>query len=174
MFTYTIYALQDPRNNKVRYVGLTASALETRLKEHMQATSGGSDKIRWLHELEQLGVKPKIKILEEDVEAGMAEERETYWINYYHRISPLTNINKLKPNKYSLYFDPELDEKNSEERWMNMRQTARLLGLNYQTLCILVARGEVRSKKSGNWNVRLVEINEIKKVFQKRFYPEPN
>lgn len=52
--TYTVYALIDPRNNAVRYVGITEHSIKKRLTEHLIGNDGNKTKIVWISELDQL------------------------------------------------------------------------------------------------------------------------
>lgn len=96
-----IYALIDPRDNIVRYVGVTKNVY-SRLKEHTKSSSKKDDKGEWIAELDKLGLSPELEILETiNVEPGEVEsdidvialEREKYWINRFLELGvPLLNI----------------------------------------------------------------------------------
>jgi hypothetical protein len=79
--TYSIYALIDPRNNAVRYVGLTVYPDE-RLKQHIQG-DGNIPKRQWISELSQLGLSPLMQTIETVQTLSTACEREGYWIHHY-------------------------------------------------------------------------------------------
>lgn len=93
---YFIYALIDPRDNVVRYIGITRNIYK-RLTEYMDDPWGNERKKKWITELKQLGLSAEMEILE-DIEAGpdaqmVATEREEYWIQEYLRSgAPLLNI----------------------------------------------------------------------------------
>lgn len=74
----TVYALQDPRDGRFRYVGVTENA-KVRYYDHM---GGGSGKARmeWLRDLKMMGVSPRLVLIEEHADRVRAEEREAYWI----------------------------------------------------------------------------------------------
>jgi hypothetical protein len=56
-----VYALVDPRNNAVRYVGQTVTLLTNRLAGHLASKNPG---IRaWTRELRQLGLRPTIRVI---------------------------------------------------------------------------------------------------------------
>lgn len=76
--TGSIYALVDPRDDVVRYVGQTIGALEKRLIEHYTAprTAPMRD---WVQELRGVGLKPVIRLLE-DVPRECLNVYEEYWI----------------------------------------------------------------------------------------------
>lgn len=73
-----IYALIDPRNGAVCYVGQTVCQLKKRLVEHYAAPRT-SQMRTWIEELAALGLKPEIKLLEE-VPRSRLDEYESYWM----------------------------------------------------------------------------------------------
>jgi hypothetical protein len=93
---YFIYALIDPRDHVVRYIGITRNIYK-RLTEHMDDPWGNEGKKEWITERKQLGLSAEIEIFEV-IEAGpdarkVATEREEYWIQEYLRSgAPLLNI----------------------------------------------------------------------------------
>lgn len=58
----TIYAMADPRNNRIRYVGQTVLELPQRLKEHYKDCKN-QELLDWFNELGRLGMKPKMLTL---------------------------------------------------------------------------------------------------------------
>lgn len=85
-----IYALIDPRNETVRYIGQTCDPL-SRLSAH-KSNKGNRQKMQWVQELRTQGYSPKMKILEKTTRAE-GRERELYWI-YKHALegAQLTNV----------------------------------------------------------------------------------
>lgn len=92
-----IYALVDPRSHEVRYVGLTVDP-RARLINHYYEWI--EDKSAWLEELELLGLKPQLRIIdiipcsdEYDVdERHCAHLLEQNYIDHYSRNGlPLLN-----------------------------------------------------------------------------------
>ena len=96
---YEIYALIDPRDNLVSYVGLSISA-EVRFVGHLKGSSGNKQEKHWILELQQEGLRPILQILE-TVEAGsdayaIVCEEELYWIREMVRLGhPLLNLSGL-------------------------------------------------------------------------------
>lgn len=82
---HKIYALRDPRDSVVRYVGQTLCPLWRRVSDHIQAAKRGrpkhSPKAGWILELRSLGMKPEIVLLEECT--GDWREAECRWIASY-------------------------------------------------------------------------------------------
>jgi DNA-binding XRE family transcriptional regulator len=95
---YQIYALLDPRDSTIRYVGMSRNA-QRRLFQHLLGDSRNEEKNGWIRELLDGGFYPTLYILEEvesqraDVDAySLACERERYWINAYLQSgAPLLN-----------------------------------------------------------------------------------
>jgi DNA-binding XRE family transcriptional regulator len=86
-----IYALLDPRDGTVRYVGC-AIDVEKRFQEHLR-DRGNTPKCRWLAELKQDGLYPKLEILEIVKGFYGAFSREDYWIKEMLAAgAPLTNF----------------------------------------------------------------------------------
>lgn len=90
-----IYALIDPRNGSIRYVGMSTNP-EQRLGRHVkQAISNAKvnpHKERWILGLIALGAKPMVAILAVSNEKDWPSE-ETYWIDFLKaKGEPLTNI----------------------------------------------------------------------------------
>ena len=79
--TFSIYALIDPRDNEVRYIGLTEYPDE-RLKQHIQG-DGNTLKRQWINELSLLGLSPCMQTIETVQNLSAAFEREGYWIHHY-------------------------------------------------------------------------------------------
>jgi len=92
--TWMIYALIDPRDDTIHYVGRTIR-LNGRLQQHLEEEVGlNKKKSQWLQDLKKLHMTPKMEALESlECKAIDAERRETYWIQYLLSIgAPLTNI----------------------------------------------------------------------------------
>ena len=78
-----VYALVDPRDDTIRYVGLSKDA-QFRLQQHLWGYCGSKQSRLWIESLQQLGMSPTLLILEE-IDVGsdtyqLAHERELYWI----------------------------------------------------------------------------------------------
>lgn len=89
---YYVYALLDPRDQSVRYIGLSKQP-EIRLTQHA-SNKLSKQRYTWVQELRQQGLEPELKIIE-TVGRGKkyAFKRETYWIRYFiEQHAPLLNI----------------------------------------------------------------------------------
>lgn len=76
----SIYALQDPRDGALRYVGQTKKKLSERLIGHLCIKPFFSDlkKDRWIRELAKAGLEPQIVPLE-SVRDEDADQAEAHW-----------------------------------------------------------------------------------------------
>jgi hypothetical protein len=83
MKTVYIYALIDPRNEQVRYVGKSKFP-KKRLNGHLQGARKGfkTHRHNWIRQLLNEGLKPDLLILEE-VKENEWEQAEKKWIVYY-------------------------------------------------------------------------------------------
>jgi len=87
---YSVYALTDPRNETVRYVGISKNA-NKRYRQHIQSVNPLTPKGKWICELASLNLFPKLTILETVAGESEARKREIYWIDFYSRQCPLLN-----------------------------------------------------------------------------------
>jgi hypothetical protein len=94
---YQIYALIDPRDNTIRYIGKSDDA-QYRYYQHLHSLGGGRQQRYWISELKKLGLSPIIQILE-TIDATINDahkvvlQREQYWIDKLVRAgAPLINI----------------------------------------------------------------------------------
>jgi hypothetical protein len=77
---YTIYALLDPRNDSIRYVGMSINP-ELRLRAHLTDREATPQKRAWLDELIMLNTMPAILLLETNIlDKREGREREKFWI----------------------------------------------------------------------------------------------
>jgi hypothetical protein len=91
MKQHYIYALIDPRDNKIRYIGKTCGSLSKRLSGHYR-DKGHTHKTMWIKNLKNDNLKPLIKSIgtyDESIVNGM----EIFWIDYFKRCGcKLTNM----------------------------------------------------------------------------------
>ena len=76
--TGSIYALVDPRNGSVRYVGQTIVALEKRLSDHLSGPTNAQMRA-WFRELRGLRLRPRIELLETVLREEL-DTRERSWL----------------------------------------------------------------------------------------------
>jgi len=79
-----IYALIDPNNNSVRYIGKTELSLEKRLYLHLWDLKrcGNKHKVNWINKLKKENKKPEIVLIEE-VDFDDWKFFEQYWIEQF-------------------------------------------------------------------------------------------
>lgn len=74
----SIYALVDPRDRAVRYVGQTVCTLNKRLWEHLSKPTNENMRA-WVYELKSLEMLPVIELLE-TVDRSRLNAFEDYWM----------------------------------------------------------------------------------------------
>jgi len=80
-FNSCIYALVDPKTDRIRYVGKSTSA-ETRYFQHISEAGRNKNKLySWIKQLLKSDLFPKLYILEKCTEEQLSE-KEKYWIKY--------------------------------------------------------------------------------------------
>lgn len=90
-----VYALVDPRDEAIRYIGITSNA-DKRRGQHLEESKpvGGTYYRRWQKKLRRLGLKPGWKVLEENLTWKRACELEQRWIVHGREEGwPLVNAN---------------------------------------------------------------------------------
>lgn len=91
---HTIYALIDPWNNEVRYIGVTRNTLAYRLGGHMYQAVGNrveDPKGEWIRELREASLRPIIQPIE-TVDSALWQSAEKRWIAHYKALGArLTN-----------------------------------------------------------------------------------
>lgn len=91
---YLIYALVDPRDNKIRYVGKSTRGL-SHPYDYLQLAKDlavhRTRTLKWVKELLDAGLEYKVKVLEEVATKNALAEKEKYWIIKLMSNSSLTN-----------------------------------------------------------------------------------
>lgn len=102
-----IYALVDPFNRKIRYIGRTNDP-ERRLKEHLgNYHRKDSYCQRWIQSVLRQGKQPRLKVIEECNEDTW-KVRECHWIAFYRAKGyQLTNITDGGDGVYPIPFEKE-------------------------------------------------------------------
>lgn len=100
----TVYALIDPRDAEVRYVGLTSMRVEARLARHL-STSASVKVSAWVKEIKSSGMVPQITVLEDNILDELEHETETFWINFMKNTgAKLLNV-EMESKKTQVRFD---------------------------------------------------------------------
>jgi predicted GIY-YIG superfamily endonuclease len=79
---YEVYALLDPRNEETRYIGISHNA-EKRYQQHLYKYDKNKHKSIWIAELQAIGLRPVLSIIEQTENKLQAVVHEEYWIHYY-------------------------------------------------------------------------------------------
>lgn len=91
---HQVYALVDPRDNEVRYIGKSVNS-KKRLYMHIFCARRGTHTyaLRWLKGLLNRSLQPILRILEENISTDQIDEREKWWIaEGFNRGWRLTNM----------------------------------------------------------------------------------
>jgi DNA-binding XRE family transcriptional regulator len=83
---WQIYALTDPRDNEVRYVGFTTKPLSERLRRHVNDTGQKKWYVsNWLRQLKALNLRPTVSALEAGEGSDTWQAAEAKWIAEFRR-----------------------------------------------------------------------------------------
>lgn len=122
----TVYALIDPRNNRVRYVGATTKTLRVRLYGHLKGPTAKRVKA-WIDDLAASGLVPRIEAIVEGVAAEDLREVERAEIT--RRIiagEKLLNESATAPARRHLEHQRELDREERERAaWEHVAHQVR-------------------------------------------------
>lgn len=160
--TYTVYALIDPRDNNIRYIGITYDP-DRRLKEHLSNDSNVL-KRNWVNELRQFGLTPRMHLLETGLSLSLALEREHFLIqHYFNEGRDLVNL-RVTPH-HSHRKQPAIRQPQPKERLdklitdagLRKSELARATGINEKTIG-RICRGQP---------VRRATLQQILEVIQK-------
>ncbi len=88
---YIVYALIDPRDSSIHYVGFTSNLVE-RFVTHLRNREVNRHKIAWMKDLIAQGMLPYCRTLHTCNSEREARAIEDYWIQaFYDSGQPLTN-----------------------------------------------------------------------------------
>jgi len=138
-----IYALTDPRDGVIRYIGKSVDGMNRPLhhaKESELNHAPNTHKTRWIRQLKAIGLSYAILIVEELQEASLLNERERWWISLARAWGcQLTNATDGGEGTYGWHPSPETIAKNSAaHKGIRLSQEVRAA----------IARGHIGLKKS--------------------------
>jgi excisionase family DNA binding protein len=170
--SYQIYALIDPRDNAVRYVGLSTDAY-VRFYGHLNSTNDYVQKKRWIIELRRQGLSPILQVIETvdaSVDAqSIAHEREYHWIQEMLRLGhPLLNVRGNK-HAYVRVSVPDYQKKRkpifkirSTKGWLSVEDIAKELGVHVDTVRGWIRDRKLRATKLGrDYRIRRVDLDKF-------------
>lgn len=106
-----IYALSDPRNDEIRYIGKTNN-IKKRVRDHLSLKEKNFLKNNWLKNLKNEGLKPNVLTLEITTEE-LWKEREIFYIKHYkEKYNKLTN---MTDGGEGVTFTPEIRDRLSKK-----------------------------------------------------------
>lgn len=111
----TIYALVDPRDDTVRYVGKTTN-VSRRLKQHVESGQGTARMRAWVREVSESGATVQIERLSLETDDTW-EDAERAWIGFFRARGKIYNVNNGGGGTCSASIDP---------RHLDPRRLARL------------------------------------------------
>lgn len=110
MSNLIVYALVDPRNNEVRYIGKSGSGMK-RVRMHMCPSSlarGRTYKDKWLRELIASGYHPLVRTIAVCADKKDLSKAEILWIAYARSLGwRLTNLTSGGEGSFGLVKSPE-------------------------------------------------------------------
>lgn len=98
---HVVYALHDPRDRRVRYIGCTSLPLKVRVSSHLSSArcGGGDERARWLRDLLSEGLRPRVQHLASARDAGVAAGLEYGLIAAYRASGHALTNRQLAPTK---------------------------------------------------------------------------
>jgi hypothetical protein len=135
---YFAYALIDPRNNNIKYIGVTSRKLEIRLKEHiinsrcLKVRESRTFKANWIRQLLKMNLTPKIKYLGQTT-ADKIDNLEIELIAHYKQFCKLTNNSIGGKTVKGRIVTKEVREKQSQ-RMLNIPNPARWVKVELENL----------------------------------------
>ncbi len=161
---YQVYALIDPRDKTIRYVGISKDAY-VRLAQHLNEVE--NHKRAWLFDLKQQGLQPDIEILEtvtsdQDV-FSLALEREEYWIqSFLEAGARLTNVVGNPLARHA-----EIQE---NEEGLTANEACEYLGISRSTLERYAAEGRLTKHQRGTKRTVFFKQSDLDRLLE--IYPD--
>lgn len=184
-----VYALRDPRDLAIYYIGRTRRTPQQRLNEHLNMERSGHIQMRprvysWIHSLVEEGLRPELVILDKlsASESRAAEKRHI--LDAWQRGEPLTNIQLTELVPFTVEQKQTADRarrkrredshrRNNEEvrellireraaRKWTVREMAAFLDTNYSNVSLW---------ESGSRTIPIRWLDKIRKAFGLPAFP---
>jgi excisionase family DNA binding protein len=158
---YEIYALVDPRDMLVRYVGMSVNA-QIRFKSHCNMTEHNEAKNMWIRDLQELSLIPSLEILETGLSREEVRRVEHHYIQYYLTIGmPLTNVGGIQRQIHWGISGKKRREKKplsnipwSLGRFFTPEQAAKMIQCTEDTVRRLIRTQRIQATQIGNqWRI---------------------
>jgi excisionase family DNA binding protein len=136
----TIYALSEPENGAVRYIGQTTLPIARLTSYLLESEPDASVTSRWMHGLAARGALPGILTLEQ-VEPSEAAAAEARWIQHYRA----QGADLLNAREKGIPDDqtPKADE------WLNASLAARQKGVSREAVGRAIREGRLKAHRVG-------------------------
>jgi hypothetical protein len=159
----SIYALKDPRTDKIRYVGKTNQSLKARISAHFMDKCKCL-RIQWMGELKSLGLRPVFIILESLESETPWQDREIYWIAKMRSLgADLTNSTSGGEGTPNL---PKETRERMRKTWLGRKHTPESIMKLKKARALRVTSDETRAKMSQSqtgrkitWIGKIAEAN---------------
>lgn len=164
---YSVYALVDPRNESIHYIGMSKNAWRRYAMHLLIPSKATPAKNAWVEELRKLDLSPLLTILEVVETEEETREREVHWIQHYLDLNvPLVNVaktGKTSMRKVDLSLVVEAFPPSAEmlETLITPQQIAEESGISEFTVKRLLRSGELRGLKVGSkWRIRPSDVQD--------------
>src|SRR6266496_4132123 len=128
---YSVYALVDPRDEAIRYIGMSKNVWRRYAMHLVMASRMTPEKDAWVKELNRLDLSPLLKILEIAETKEEARKRETHWIQHYLNIDAqlINMVNTGKPFPIRARIPPSLSEALTKQAMLTLEEVATAVGV---------------------------------------------
>lgn len=163
---YHVYTLTDPRDTKVRYVGMSQDA-HKRYASHLATLERHcADKDKWLQELVSLGYTPILNIIETVETKKEALAKEHYWIQRHLSASnSLTNVRCTPKEKErrSMKAAKKPPQEAMPSDYLTPSDVGEILGVSAYTVLTWLRERRLPGYRFGyRWKVKKAELETWK------------
>lgn len=154
---FTIYALIDPRDMAIRYIGITEDVYQ-RMRQHSRCEGNNAEKTAWIEELQKEQLMFIMQSLEKVKTIEEALTREQHWIRHHlEQGAKLTNIagvpSKLSTEKKPAEKQPDKFSYANLDKFYFKTEDNRVVSLMKSTNRDFHAFIQQHVKLSDDWDV---------------------